>query len=66
MNNHRLYRKSKKIVGKGIFTDILTNIGKEVKPVLEDKAKDFIREKLNQILSKKKSGAGLKIFPLNK
>jgi hypothetical protein len=56
MNNHRLYRKSKKIVGKG---DIITVVGKEAKSML---AKDFVREKLNEILSKKKTGAGLKIF----
>lgn len=54
MNKHRLYRRSKKIQGRGFFSDIV----KEVKPIL--------RDKLNEIFSKKKKGAGLKIFSSNK
>lgn len=50
MNKHRLYRKSKKIQGRGFF--------KEAKPILENKVSD----KLNEILSKKKIGKGLKIY----
>jgi len=63
MNKHRLYRKSKKLHGRGFFKDLIIAVGKEAKPILEDKTKTFVRDKLNQILSKKK-GAGLKIIPI--
>lgn len=55
MNKHRILRKSKKVQGRGFFTD-----GKEATPIIE--SKEFISEKLNQIFSKNKHGAGLKIF----
>lgn len=61
MNQHRLYRKSKKIYGRGFFQDLVTAIGKEVKPIVEDKSKEFVKNKLDKIFMKKKGG-GLKIF----
>lgn len=61
MNKHRLYRKSRKLYGRGFFSDLISSIGREAKPIIEEKSKEFVRNKLNEILSKKK-GAGLKIF----
>lgn len=56
MNKQRLYRKSKKIQGRGFFSDFIS-------PIVEDKSKEFVREKLNEIFSKnKKHGTGLKFF----
>lgn len=52
MNNHRLYRKSKKIQGKGYFLntpDKPSNV-------------DAIRDKLKKLFSKKMKGEGLKII----
>lgn len=57
MNNHRLYGKSKKIQGRGFFSDLI----KIVKQPIVDESKTLVRDKLNEIFSKKK-GAGLKIF----
>lgn len=59
MNKHRRLRKSKKIQGRGFFSDIL----KDNSSPLQDKAKAFVTDKLNEILSKKKkNGAGLKFL----
>lgn len=58
MNKHRRTRRSKKIQGRGVFSDVTSSL-------LQDKAKAFVTEKLNEILSrKKKNGAGLKFLEI--
>lgn len=57
MNKHRLQRKSKKIQGRGFFSDT-----RALHDQL-DKAGTFVHDKLNEIFSKKKRhGAGLKFL----
>lgn len=71
MNQHRLRRKSKKIQGRGFFSDAVgpflkdqvLNFLQQKKGILEDKAKNFVHSKLEEIFSKKKKhGAGLKFL----
>lgn len=72
MNKHRLLRKSKKIQGRGFFSDVvgpvlkdkaLALLREQLPGMLEEKAKTFVHDKLNGILSmKKKSGGGLKFI----
>ena len=70
MNKHRLQRKSKKIQGRGFFSNIVSAVGSILKDkaptflrdqlnkvpsaALEGKAKQFVHDKLNEIFSKKK------------
>lgn len=64
-NKHRLYSRGKKYHGGSVFTDAMKTIGKRslnvlssvALPLLEKKAKTFIREKMQHIL-----GSGLKKF----
>lgn len=64
-NKHRLYSRGKKYHGGSIFTDAMKTIGKRglnvlasaALPLIENKAKSFIRDKMRQIL-----GSGLKKF----
>lgn len=61
MNKHRLQRKSKKIHGRGFFSDAITFL--RAPGAIGDKARTFVRDKLDEILSKKKKhGAGLKFL----
>jgi DNA polymerase III delta prime subunit len=63
MNKHRLYRKSKKVQGRGFFMDLGKKIMNDTLLASESKTKEFIKNKLDAILSKEiKRGKGLKIF----
>ena len=71
MNKHRFHRKSKKMQGRGFFSDAaepaLTFLRDQLNKAdaLPDKAKTFVHDKLNEIFSKKKKhGAGLKFLKI--
>lgn len=62
MNKHRLQRKSKRMQGRGLFSDTRERALDALHDQL-DKAGTFLHDKLNEIFSKKKKhGAGLKFL----
>lgn len=58
MNKHRLYRKSKRIQGKGFFKSKKVDLNEKT---VVDRLTDA--DILNEIFSKKMKGTGLKILP---
>lgn len=58
MNQHRLYRKSKRIQGKGFFKSKKVDLNEKT---VVDRLSDA--DILNEIFSKKMKGTGLKILP---
>lgn len=58
MNQHRLYRKSKRIQGKGFFKSKKVDLNEKA---VVDKLTDA--DILKEIFSKKMKGTGLKILP---
>lgn len=58
MNKHRLYRKSKRIQGKGFFKSKKVDLNEKT---VVDRLSDA--DILNEIFSKKMKGTGLKILP---
>lgn len=63
MNQHRLYRNSKKIQGRGFFSDLGYKLLDVAKKEVEDQAQQLVKSKLQSILNKKlKKGSGLKFY----